>query len=243
MFKDYKLDIERILNMAESAVNLKLAAYRTAQGELPRSAPRVETPEHRQAPAPANVALKAKSRRSTASNLAALAYSAAVLATLYAAWSVSDEQYIVAGKGVGYWIGIAGSVIMLALLLYPLRKKFAKVAGVGSVAQWFRLHMVMGIFGPLLIILHSNFELKAMNSIIATAAMLIVVASGLVGRFLYSRVHRGLYGAKAEARALLSDAAAFKQAFGDDIGSVPETMAEFKSYEFNNPTAQSRHPS
>ena len=175
---------------------------------MPRIAPKTVTPELRQAPVPANAALRVKPQRSTASSFVTLAYTAAVLATLYTAWSVRDEQYVVPGTGIGYWIGIAGSVIMLALLLYPLRKKFAKVAGLGTIATWFKLHMVLGIFGPLLIILHSNFELKAMNSIVATAAMLIVVASGLVGRFLYSRVHRGLYGAKAEARALLSDAAA-----------------------------------
>ena len=217
--------------MAESAAIAQLVTQSSVHGELPRSESGIETPEHRHAPAPANAALRAKSRRRTASFLATLAYSAAVPATLYAAWSVRDEQYVVPGTGVGYWIGIAGSVIMLALLLYPLRKKFAKVTGVGSVAQWFRLHMAMGIFGPLLIILHSNFELKAMNSIVATVAMLTVVASGLVGRFLYSKVHRGLYGAKAEAKALLSDAATFKQAIGEDMGSVPETMAELKSYE------------
>jgi hypothetical protein len=172
-----------------------------------------------------------KQKNKSASSLATLAFSVLVLGTLFSAWRVSDEQYIIAGSGIGYWIGIVGSLIMLFLLLYPVRKSYAKVPGWGRISTWFRSHMVMGILGPTLIILHSNFEFKSFNSIVATVVMLTVVTSGIFGRFLYSKVHKGLYGAKAEAKALLSDADALKQAFGDDIGAAPDTLTELKGYE------------
>jgi hypothetical protein len=172
-----------------------------------------------------------KTQKKSASSLATLAFSFAVLATLYAAWTVRDEQYIVAGSGIGYWIGVAGSLMMLVLLLYPVRKSYAKVTGWGRIATWFKSHMVMGILGPTLIILHSNFEFKSFNAIVATVVMLTVVSTGIFGRFLYSKVHRGLYGVKAEAKALLSDAEALKQAFGDDMGTPAGTLTELKGYE------------
>lgn len=172
-----------------------------------------------------------KPKKKSASSVATLAFAVAVLATLFLAWRVRDEQYIVAGSGAGYWIGILGSLIMLVLLLYPVRKSYAKVTGWGRISTWFKSHMVMGILGPTLIILHSNFEFKALNSIVATVVMLTVVTSGIFGRFLYSKVHKGLYGAKADAKALLSDADALKQAFGDDMGAAPDTLTELKGYE------------
>jgi hypothetical protein len=172
-----------------------------------------------------------KPKNKSASSFATLAFSLVVLGTLFAAWRVSEEQYIVAGSGLGYWIGILGSLMMLVLLLYPVRKSYAKVTGWGRIATWFKSHMVMGILGPTLIILHSNFEFKSFNSIVATVVMLTVVTSGIFGRFLYSKVHKGLYGAKAEAKALLSDADAFQRAFGDDMGAAPDNLTELKSYE------------
>ena len=171
------------------------------------------------------------SKNKSASSLATVVFSVAVLATLFTAWRVRDEQYIVAGSGIGYWIGILGSLTMLVLLLYPVRKKYAKVTGLGRIATWFKSHMVLGIVGPSLIILHSNFELKSVNAIVATVVMLTVVASGIFGRFLYSKVHKGLYGAKAEAKTLLSDAEALMQAFGEDTGTAPATLTELKSFE------------
>lgn len=80
---------------------------------------------------------------------------------------------------------------MLLLILYPLRKRFRILHGLGRVTSWFRIHMVLGILGPTLIILHSNFKIGSLNSRLALFTMLVVVASGIVGRYLYSQVHKG----------------------------------------------------
>jgi hypothetical protein len=64
----------------------------------------------------------------------------------------------------------------------------------GKVKWWFIVHMVLGIGGPLLILLHSTFHLGSLNATIALFSMLIVSGSGVIGRFLYLRVHRGLQG-------------------------------------------------
>jgi hypothetical protein len=146
-----------------------------------------------------------------------LAFAAAVLGVLAYAWSVRDEGYWTAENGFGYALGIAGSGMMLAICLYPLRKRFRALSFLGRVGDLFRLHMVLGILGPTLIILHCNFKLGSMNSRLALMTMLIVVVSGIVGRYLYSQVHRGLYGRRAEARDILADVEALKRQLGLDV--------------------------
>jgi hypothetical protein len=132
-------------------------------------------------------------------------------------WLDRNEGYLAPDSGVGYWLGIVGATSMLLLLLYPLRKRMRAMRRVGSVAFWFRLHMVLGLVGPVLILFHSNFELGSLNSNVALAAMLAVAISGIVGRFLYSKIHLGLYGRKAQAREILSDAEALKHLLGDAL--------------------------
>lgn len=158
-------------------------------------------------------------------------YVVALLGVLAAAYAVREEEYIIPKRGTGYWIGILGGLILLSLLLYPLRKKHAREAKYGSVTTWFRLHMILGVLGPALILLHSNFQLKSVNATVATVIMLTVVASGIIGRFLYRRVHKGLYDKKAEVTALLYDADVLYDAFGDDMRWAPDIMEQLKDFQ------------
>jgi hypothetical protein len=108
-------------------------------------------------------------------------------------------------SGLGYALGIIGGVMMLLLLVYPLRKHSSILRSLGAVQRWFRLHMLLGILGPLCILFHCNFSLGAVNSNIALLCMGLMVSSGLVGRYIYSRVHYGLYGQRASLQELKND--------------------------------------
>ncbi len=85
---------------------------------------------------------------------------------------------------------------MLSLLLYPLRKKVRFLHRLGSTRRWFRMHMILGLLGPLLVLYHCNFQLGSFNSRVALYCMLLVAVSGIVGRHFYAAIHRGLYGRK-----------------------------------------------
>ena len=115
---------------------------------------------------------------------------------LLAGWVSRDQRYLVAESGIGYWFGIIGGSMMLILLIYPMRKRFRRWAMIGSIKSWFRIHMILGMAGPVIIIFHSGFKLGSFNSSVAFFCMLIVAASGLVGRKLYEGIHHGLYGSK-----------------------------------------------
>ncbi len=128
------------------------------------------------------------------------------LAAVIAGLAIPTERYLTPRHGIGYWLGIFGGSIMLLLLIYPMRKRMPALAAIGSVRFWFRTHMVMGVVGPLAILYHANFSLGATNSNVALFCMLIVSSSGLFGRYLYARIHHGLYGRRATLRELAADA-------------------------------------
>jgi hypothetical protein len=89
---------------------------------------------------------------------------------------------------------LAGGLLMVSLLIYPLRKRVRFLAWLGRMETWFKFHMMAGIGGPLLVLFHSTFKIGSMNGRVALYAMLLVAFSGVVGRFLYRHLHRGLYG-------------------------------------------------
>jgi len=120
---------------------------------------------------------------------------ALVALILLLGWSVRERRYLVAEEGLGYAIGIVGGSMMLLLLVYPLRKR-RNWHFLGPVGFWFRMHMFFGIVGPALIVLHSGYRIGSLNGLVALVSMLLVAASGLVGRYLYRRIHHGLYGSK-----------------------------------------------
>jgi len=142
--------------------------------------------------------------RSTRKGSAFYGYSLTLLA-LGVGWLVRDRNLITAESGTGYWLGIIGGSMMLLLLLYPLRKRFRALSILGSTSAWFKTHMVFGVVGPLLILYHSNFQLGSFNSQVALYCMLAVALSGVLGRYIYTHIHRGLYGKKTNLHELRRD--------------------------------------
>ena len=118
-----------------------------------------------------------------------------------------ELDYITPEQGLGYWLGIIGGSMMLALLLYPLRKRLRILRIFGPTRNWFRMHMAFGLVGPLLILYHCNFQLGSFNSKVALYCMLLVAGSGIIGRHFYAGIHRGLYGRKTSLKELQEDLA------------------------------------
>jgi len=102
------------------------------------------------------------------------------------------ERYITPQRGLGYWLGITGGSMMLLLLLYSARKRVRWLAWMGSIPVWFEIHMTLGVVGPVLVLFHSNFRLGAANSNVALVCMIVVACSGVVGRYIYTRLHAHL---------------------------------------------------
>ncbi len=142
-----------------------------------------------------------------------------------------DSRRMFADEGLGYALGIVGTLLIVTLLLYPLRKRFKFLKILGPARNWFRTHMILGVVGPLAILYHSNFTFGSINSSAALLAMLCVAGSGLVGRFLYAKVHHGLYGRKANLKELLASVKLSVKESGGAAQFVPNLMKEIAAYD------------
>ena len=107
------------------------------------------------------------------------------------------------GSGLRFWLGVAGASMMALLLLYPLRKALAKRRWPGSIGGWFHLHIAFGVFGPVLVLYHTNFGHGAPDANVALWTMLAVALSGIVGQFIYANVSATFYADKQAAREQL----------------------------------------
>jgi len=119
-------------------------------------------------------------------------------------WASRGAHVLTAKSGLGYVLGYLGVGCMLALLMYPLRKRLKFLSFLGPTKNWFRTHMMLGTLGPLCALYHCNFSPGSVNSRVALFAALSVAGSGFVGRYIYSKIHVGLYGRRATLKELLA---------------------------------------
>jgi hypothetical protein len=154
------------------------------------------------------------------------------VAAIVVAWGYyfPTDLYLTPERGLGYALGIIGGTMMLLLLIYPARKRVRQLAFIGSVKRWFQIHMFFGIAGPICILFHSNFSLGATNSNVALWSMVIVAASGLVGRYFYARIHIGLHGQRATYEALSAAAARLRDQ-ARSIAFLPELVQRLDGVE------------
>ncbi|MBI5615885.1 MAG: pyridine nucleotide-disulfide oxidoreductase [Gammaproteobacteria bacterium] len=142
---------------------------------------------------------------STGDRLGTLFFFLVMTAVIVAGYRLRLDRFITPEYGSGYLLGIAGGSLMLLLLIYPLRKRYPRLAWLGSARGWFQAHMMMGVVGPACILYHCNYQLGALNSNIALICMLVVAGSGLFGRYFYTRIHYGLYGTQITRVQLKQD--------------------------------------
>ena len=152
-------------------------------------------------------------------------------AAIYIGIEGRDTRRIFADEGLGYALGIIGTLLIVILLVYPLRKRFKFLRILGNVRNWFQVHMLLGVVGPLAILYHSNFALGSVNSSASLIAMLLVAGSGLIGRFLYSKIHHGLSGRKKSLKELLASVKLSLEGSGGAAQFVPNLMKEIAEYD------------
>ena len=168
---------------------------------------------------------------SLVARLSVYLFSLFIIIALAIGWQQRNEYWVTPEHGIGYALGIIGGVMMLLMLLYPLRKNLKILSGVFQVKDWFRAHMILGILGPLLILFHCNFHLGSINSNVALFSMLLVVLSGLIGRYVYRQVHHGLYGSKLSFEELLGNYNAEKKLWNRLPVFSESISAELKALE------------
>ncbi len=128
---------------------------------------------------------------------------------------------------IGQTAGIFSAVIFVLLWLYPARKQFRFLARAGSLSRWLDVHITLALTLPLLLSVHAAWRFGGIIGL-GFDAMMIVWASGIVGRYLYVRIPRSASGLEltleeitAERRSLVTELAA---ATGLDPDALEQTL-------------------
>jgi hypothetical protein len=112
-----------------------------------------------------------------------------VVTALYALAYLQAGRFPAASGLVGHGIGIVGFILMLMTeTLYSLRKRSTD-ARWGRMSDWLTFHMVTGLVGPYMVLLHTTMKFNGVAGV-ALLLTVVVVASGLVGRYLYTAIPR-----------------------------------------------------
>jgi hypothetical protein len=88
----------------------------------------------------------------------------------------------------GHGVGIIATLFMLSNFLYPLRKRLGFMKGTASIKSWLTFHVFVGIMSPLVIAFHATFQSRNQLATSTYISLLVVVMTGLIGRYVYGLV-------------------------------------------------------
>lgn len=94
-----------------------------------------------------------------------------------------DFRVLGPSTSLGRAYGLAGFCMILTNLAYLLRRRFAHLP-VGSLRAWLDIHTFTGLFGGLLVIFHSAFQMRSTIAVITVGSLLMALLTGLIGRFI-----------------------------------------------------------
>ncbi len=94
----------------------------------------------------------------------------------------------------GHGLGIVGTLlILIGVFGYIAKKKYKFLARFGRLKYWLEFHIFLCSLGPVMILFHTAFKFGGIVSV-SFWSMVVVVASGVVGRFIYIQIPRTIEG-------------------------------------------------
>ena len=127
-----------------------------------------------------------------------------VITAVYALVVFSAREIPAAGELFGHVLGITGFFMMLMTeTLYSIRKRM-RDASWGRMSFWLQFHIFTGLVGPYMVLLHTSWKFNGLAGAL-TLLTVIIVFSGIIGRYIFTRIPRTLDGLEIEGA--LSEAA------------------------------------
>ena len=125
----------------------------------------------------------------------------------------------------GHGLGILGTLLILfGVVIYIARKRYNFMAKQLRLKYLLEFHIFLCTLGPILILFHTAFKFGGLVSV-AFWSMIAVVASGVVGRFIYIQIPRTIEGRElslSEVKGMRSELVdALKHSAGLDEKLIP----------------------
>ena len=129
---------------------------------------------------------------------------------------------------LGHGFGIIGSLMMIiGVATYMIRKRNRRFYNLGFLKHWLELHIFLCTVGPIFVLYHTAFKFGGIVSV-SFWSMVLVVLSGVVGRFIYLQIPRTIQGQELSINEMNS----IKEKLAIRIRSVlsedSSTLAQFE---------------
>lgn len=105
---------------------------------------------------------------------------------IVAYWINDPQEPPNGGTPLGYTLGTIGALMILWFTFLGVRKRRYS-STLGTVQGWLSAHVYLGIALVIIVLLHTGFQFGINVHTLALALMVLVVASGLYGVFIYVR--------------------------------------------------------
>lgn len=133
----------------------------------------------------------------------------------------------------GHGLGIVGTLlIVIGVFGYIARKRYQFLSRFGRLKYWLEFHIFLCTLGPVMILFHTAFKFGGIVSI-SFWSMVAVVASGVIGRFIYIQIPRTIEGRELsleEIRGLQLDlATTLREKYQVAERQVEQLMATIQS--------------
>lgn len=137
-----------------------------------------------------------------------------------------DSLYSPSGL-YGHGVGFLAAFFMFLLWLYIIRKRWNRLRGLGRLSQWLKYHMWFGIAAPILAGYHAAFKFEGLIGVMYWA-MVAVMLSGIVGRYLYGHIPRRRDGHELSMRQINTEKASKLRSLQMEFGISPEDINQLQ---------------
>jgi len=128
----------------------------------------------------------------------------------------------------GHGFGIVGTMMMiLGVSIYMVRKRVKWFFNFGFLKHWLELHIFLCTVGPVLVLYHTAFKFGGIVSV-SFWSMVLVVLSGVIGRFIYVQIPRTIQGQEMGINAMNDLRENLASKVTEAIDFEKKTLDEFK---------------
>ncbi len=119
------------------------------------------------------------------------------------------------------WIGAA--LMLVGVGLYSSRKRVKTMRGRGPMRTWLNLHIYLCLAGPFLVALHTAGKLRGLG-VYSFWSMVVVAASGIIGRWLYQQFPRTMQGEAMSLEEIRTEQAELHARLVSEFGLAPQLL-------------------
>jgi hypothetical protein len=119
------------------------------------------------------------------------------------------------------WIG--AGLMLLGVALYSGRKRLGAMGGLGPMRTWLNFHIYLCLTGPFLVALHTAGKLRGLG-VYSFWSMVVVAASGIIGRWLYQQFPRTIRGEAMSLAEILAEQAELRERLQTEFGLAPSLL-------------------